>query len=130
MSGPPSVDKLRPISLTYHFAKVAEGFIARWLLEDIGPRLDPAKFGNRKHFSTNHYLINMLHHLHQNADKPRTVATVTTTDFSKAFDRIDHTLVLSMLIHLEVRPSIIPWRADFLTSRKQCFRYHSICSSW
>ena len=129
-SSPPSVDKLRPISLTNHFAKVAEGFIARWLLEDIGPRLDPAQFGNRKHFSTNHYLINMLHLLYRNANKSRTVATVTTSDFSKAFDRINHTLVLNKLIHFEVRPSIIPWIADFLTSREQCVRYNSICSTW
>ena len=76
------------------------------------------------------YLINMLYLLYRNADKSRTVATVTTTDFSKAFDRINHTLVLNKLIHLEVRPSIIPWIADFLTSREQCVRYNSICSTW
>ena len=33
---PPSLDKLRPILLTSIFAKVAEGFVSRWIVDDIG----------------------------------------------------------------------------------------------
>ena len=35
LSNPPSVDKMRPISLTDIFAKIAEGFIAKWMVQDI-----------------------------------------------------------------------------------------------
>ena len=34
-SSPPSWDKLRPVSLTDHFAKLAESFITEWILSDI-----------------------------------------------------------------------------------------------
>ena len=44
---PHSIDKLRPISLTSYFAKIAESFAAKWLLEDIEKNLDPKQFGNR-----------------------------------------------------------------------------------
>ena len=129
-TNPPSVDKLRPISLTNHFAKIAEGFIVQWVLQDITPKLDPCQFGNRKFLSTNHYLINMLHLLYEHGDKPKSTSTVIVTDFTKAFDRIDHTLAITKLIDLDVRSSIIPWIADFLTARQQCVRYHSTCSDW
>nr|XP_054752481.1 uncharacterized protein LOC129258052 [Lytechinus pictus] len=94
---PPTIDKLRPISLTSHFAKIAEGFMANWILQDIRPKLDPNQFGNRKFLSTNHYLINMLHLMYENADKPKATSSVIVTDFSKAFDRVDHTIALTLL---------------------------------
>ena len=129
-TNPPSIDRLRPISLTSHFAKIAEGFMAKWILQDISPKIDPNQFGNRKFLSTNHYLINMLHLLFQNADKPKATSSVIVTDFTKAFDRVDHTIAIRKLIDLGTRSAIIPWIADFLCSRQQCVRYHSTCSDW
>ena len=129
-TSPPSVDKLRLISLTDHFAKVAESFIATWILQDITPKLDKNQFGNRKSLSTSHCLINMLHPIYVNAEKPKSSSSVVITDFSKAFDRIDHTIAISKLIDLGVRTAIIPWICNFLSSRQQCVRYHSNCSDW
>ena len=60
-------DKLRPVSLTDHFAKVAEGFMAKWLLEDIDSKIDPNQYGNRKGVSTTHYLLKLMDTLHMNA---------------------------------------------------------------
>ena len=37
---PPSVDKMRPLSLTDIFAKIAEGFIAKWVVQDIQDSVD------------------------------------------------------------------------------------------
>ena len=60
---PPTIDKLRPIALTSYFAKIAESFAAKWLLEDIEKHLDPKQFGNRPGLSTLHYLVSLLHQL-------------------------------------------------------------------
>ena len=60
---PPSLDKLRPISLTSIFAKVAEGFVAGWVIDDIGDSIDLRQFGNVDGVSTNHYLVNLIHYL-------------------------------------------------------------------
>ena len=129
-ANPPTIDKLRPISLTDHFAKVAEGFIAKWTLQDIGPTLDNNQYGNRKNLSTVHCLINVLHNLYLNAETPKSSSSVVVTDFSKAFDRIDHSIAITKLINLGVRPSIIPWIMDFLRSRLQRVRYKSSLSDW
>ena len=87
---PPVVSELRPIALTSYFAKIAESFICKWLLEDITDQIDVNQFGNRPGLSTCHYLIAMLHNLYKNADKQNNVSTMVLTDFSKAFDQIDH----------------------------------------
>ena len=51
-------------------------------------------------------------------------------DFSKAFDRIDHTIVIRKLIDLGVRRSIIPWICSFLTDRWQCVKLGQTASNW
>ncbi len=56
----PSMDKLRPISLTPTLAKVSETFITRWMMEDMKSPLDAMQFGNRRGRSTSHYLIDMV----------------------------------------------------------------------
>ena len=43
---PARIDKLRPVSLTYIFAKIAEGFVSSWVLNDISDIIDKKQFGN------------------------------------------------------------------------------------
>ena len=127
---PASWDKLRPVSLTDHFAKVAEGFMARWLLEDMEGAVDPNQFGNQKGVSTTHYLIKLVDTLHMNANKPGHLSTVVITDFSKAFDLVDHNILMTKFISLGVRPSVVTWLASFLHGREQCVRYRGHTSGW
>ena len=119
---PASWDKLRPVSLTDHFAKVAEGFMAEWLLDDMDTKIDPNQYGNRKGVATTHYLLRLMDTLHVNADKPGHKSTVVITDFSKAFDLVDHNILMTKFISMGVRPSVVTWIASFLNSREQCVR--------
>ena len=41
--------------------------------------------------------------LFQGADKPKNIGTVVLTDFSKAFDLVNHSVAIQKLIHLGVR---------------------------
>ena len=59
---PPSLDKLRPITLTSIFAKVAEGFVSKWVINDIGDKIDMRQFGNAYGVLTNHFLVNLIHY--------------------------------------------------------------------
>ena len=129
-TNPPTIQKLRPISLTDYFAKVAEKFAVRWILQDIQTNLDPQQFGNRRGVSTTHYLANVVDTLAQTADKPNTMSTLVATDYSKAFDRVNHTLLITKLLDLGTRPSVIPWICDFLCERQQSVRYNSVLSDW
>ena len=53
-----------------------------------------------------------------------------TTDFSKAFDRVSHQIVVEKFINLGVRSAIIPWICDFLSNRSQCVRSAGTLSDW
>ena len=127
---PPSVDKMRPISLTDIFAKVAEGFIAKWVVQDIQDSVDINQFGNIQGVSTANYLLNLMDVLFQGADKPKNIGTVVLTDFSKAFDLVNHSVAIQKLIHLGVRGTIVPWICSFLYGRKQCVRYNQTLSDF
>ena len=50
---------MSPISLTDIFAKIAEGFIAKWLVQDIHDSVDINQFGNIQGVSIAHYLLNL-----------------------------------------------------------------------
>ena len=113
---PPREDKLRPVSLTDCLAKVSESFITNWVLEDVSDKLDTQQFGNVKGVSTSHYLVSFLNFLHSGADAINNVGTVVLTDFSKAFDMVDHTLMIEKFIRLGVRgPSYLG--CDFINER-------------
>ena len=129
-TNPPTADKLRPVSLTDCFAKIGEGFVTNWVLDDIQDKIDPQQFGNVKGISTYHYLVSLLHSLHQSADKVDNIGTVVLTDFSKAFDMIDHTILIEKFIRLGVRRSIVPWLCDFVSNRAQCVRYNQALSEY
>ena len=114
--------------MTSIFAKVAEGFVSKWVIDDIGHAIDIRQFGNVAGVSTNHYLINLIHYLHEGAEETRNTGTVVLTDFSKAFDLVDHTILINKIIQMGVRRNIIPWICDFLLSRLQCVRFNNTLS--
>ena len=119
----PRVDKLRPVPLTDCFAKIGEGFVTNWVLEDIQNKINPQQFGN-KGISTSHYLVSFLHSLHQGADRVNNIGTVVLMDFSKAFDMINHNILIEKFIRLGVRRSIVPWLCDFVSNRAQNDHYN------
>ena len=65
-------------------------------------KIDPQQFGNIKGVSNFHYLVSFLNMLHQGTDKIYNIGTVLLTDFSKAFDMIDHNILI-----LRVHRSIV-----------------------
>ena len=89
--------------MTDIFAKIAEGFIAKWVVQDIQDSVDINQFGNIHGVSTAHYLLNLMDVLFQGADKPKNIGTVVLTDFSKAFDLVNHSVAIQKLIALGVR---------------------------
>ena len=92
---------------------MAEHFVVQWIISDIQENLDPNQFGNRKGVSTSHYLVKLVDHLAALADLPKSYSSLVVTDFTKAFDLIDHNIVIRDLLQLGTRPSVIPWVCNF-----------------
>ena len=68
--------------------------------------------------------------LHMNANKPGHLSTIVITDFSKAFDLVDHNILMRKFISMGVRPSVVTWISSFLDEREQCVRYRGQTSDW
>ncbi|CAH1230646.1 INPP5B [Branchiostoma lanceolatum] len=127
-SKPPSVNELRPISLTSLLGKIAESFVTQWTLSDILPQIDTQQFGCLKGRSTTHCLLDLTNEIFKATDKPGTLCSLVATDYSKAFDRVCYNVAICRLIDLGLRPSLTRWITNFLTNRRQLVRYHGVLS--
>ena len=120
---------LRPISLTATLGKVLESFVGSWILERVSSRLDDRQYGALKQRSTTHALVDMLHHWHAAVDRGQSVRTVFV-DFAKAFDHVDHNVLVSKLVALELPDVIVRWACAFLQHRRQRVKIGDILSDW
>ena len=89
---------LRPISLTPLLSKVAEEFVViKHLKPAILKVLDVNQYGVIPGSSTSQALIKMIHKWSEATDGARASVRIVLVDYQKAFDYVDHTIVLSKL---------------------------------
>ena len=127
---PKSEDDLRNISCTPFYSKVYESFLSDWLLPIVRPHLDPSNCGGLKGTSISHYLIRLLHFIHAVVDKHEPHAVVMAlVDLSKAFNRVDHTLVVEDLHDMKVPGWLLKILVSYLTERSMVLKYQGVTSS-
>ena len=100
-------------------SKVMEEFVAEWILEDIAHKIDYTQFGIIKGTSTNLCLLDMFNNWLLNLDTTGQYLRICFLNFSKAFDRINLNVLITKLVDLGVRRSLLPWICSFLSDRKQ-----------
>ena len=123
-------DDLRNISGTPFFSKLYESCLSDWLLPIVRPYLDPANCGGLKGTSISHYLIRLLHFIHSTIDKPQPHAVVLALiDLSKAFNRVDHLLVIQDLHDMHVPAWLLRILISYLTGRSMYMKYNGATSS-
>ena len=61
----------------------------------------------------------MIHHLTSATDGNGSLARFFFPDYCKAFDLIDHYLLVNKLCSLDIPPWVVRWVSDFLTARQQ-----------
>ena len=83
-----------------------------------------------KNSSPTHNLISLVHHLLKETDASKCAVRVFLLDFAKAFDLIDHNILLRKLIYLNVPETILNWIKSFLTERRQRVKLGSFSSNW
>ena len=113
---PRSLSDLRPISKTPIGGKMIEKALMSELEKDIEGKLDNTQYGNCKGSSTTHYLVKLMDQAYSSTDR-RHAATAITIDYSKAFDYVDHNVLMQKLLQLGVRKKVIKLIASFLTDR-------------
>ena len=127
---PETEDDLRPISLTPFFSKVTEHFVIMWLLEYIENQIDFRQYGGVKGNSITHYLIEFINFILSNQEnRVPTAVLACLIDFSKAFNRQNHNILITKLSDMGVPAWLLRIVMSFLSDRNMVVRYKGETSS-
>ena len=108
------------ISLTPILSKIAEDYVVEeYVKPAVLKKIDPRQFGTIPHTCTIHALISMTHNWYAGTDENGATARVVLFDFRKAFDLVDHNVLVRKLPSYDIPRRILCWILDFLMDRKQ-----------
>ena len=85
----------------------------------VGDRIDDNQFGGVGGPSTTDALVEMTHKWYEATDVLNNYVRVVLLDFSKAFDIINHHILVDKLITTGVPAHIVRWLAAFILDRQQ-----------
>jgi len=108
----------RPISLLPTTSKIFESIVHKKLVAflDYYGLLNDAQHGFRKHRSTESALIKFTDDIRLSLDDKKCVGAVFV-DFRKAFDLVNHKILISKLYNLNFSSSAIKWFESYLNGR-------------
>ena len=114
------VNNFRPISLLSIFDKIIEKLMHKRLYEFLENNniLFKNQFGFRKQNSTIHALIQITEQIRESMEKGKFGCGIFI-DLRKAFDTVNHKILLKKLEHYGVRGTFLQWFESYLTGRKQ-----------
>ena len=126
-----STANYRPISLLSNINKIIEKLVFSRVFSFLGKNniIYEKQFGFRPKHSTNHALVNIVDTISNALDNGKMAAGVFV-DFQKAFDTVDHSILISKLNHYGIRGTINDWFKSYLTNRKQCVSILGFDSSY
>ncbi|XP_074041353.1 uncharacterized protein [Leptinotarsa decemlineata] len=116
-----SLTDLRPISILCAISKAFEKFVnlqIRSYLNDFSI-LPTCQSGFRPNHSCSTALLKVVDDLHCSIDNNK-LCLLVLLDYSKAFDRINHSLLLAILKYLGFASSVVTLLGNYLTNRSQC----------
>ena len=119
-TGDCSVGNYRPITVCSSFSKILEKIVRDRLNDFIKENriINNSQFGFRKGHSTTHATINLLEATLDGLEQKLKVGGVFL-DISKAFDCVDHNILLKKLEHYGIRWTSLMWFESYLTNRSQ-----------
>ena len=129
VSHPVSPGEFRPISVTPILSRITEKLIVKsWLYPAIPLQYLGDQYGFRPTGSTTAALIDIFHSVTRMLEHSSYVRALLI-DFSKAFDIVDHRIIMNKLAMLHLPDNIYNWIGSFLSNRRQVCRHSETVSS-
>ena len=120
----------RPISVLPCFSKILEKLMYKRLIDYINKHdiLTSCQYGFRSKHSTNHAIIELVDKITKAIENNEFTVGIFL-DLSKAFDTVNHSILLKKLYFYGIRGKCHSWIADYLSNRKQIVKYNDVRSS-
>ena len=123
------VKNYTPVSIPPPVSKIFERLIQKQLLTHIDQYLSPYMCGYRKGYSAQYALVSLLEKWKESLDK-KGYAGAMLMDLSKAFDTIDHNLLIAKLHAYGLSRSALKLIKSYLSNRWQRTKINTSFSSW
>lgn len=130
---PTDPSQYRPISLLPIISKSLEKLVANhWIKPYIRHEMKSDQFAYTPGIGkgTVPALTLLLHNILNFLDKQSGAVRVLTVDFSRAFDKLPFSSIISAAIKFGLPKECIMWITSFLTDRQFCVRTNSTLSKW
>ena len=110
----------RPISLLSIFSKIFEKLMYKRLYRflEVHKALYSLQFGFQENHSIDHSLVSLTEAVRNTLDNKRFGCGIFI-DLQKAFDTVNHKILLSKLEHYGIRGCALEWFRSYLSERKQ-----------
>ena len=128
---PQSILNYRPISLLTAFSKVLEKLIYERIVKHLTRNnlLISNQYGFRANHSTEQAIFTLLHSVLESMNKKQMVGGVFC-DLQKAFDTVNHTILLKKIQFYGINGSINKIIQSYLTNRQQMVTLNGNFSTW
>ena len=128
---PLTASNYRPISLLSVFSKVTEKIMYKRLYSFLENHevLYNLQFGFRGSYSINHALVSLTEAIKNSLDN-RKYGCGIFIDLQKAFDTVNHDILLKKLERYGIRGTALDWFKSYLTNRKQYVSVNGYSSSY
>ena len=113
-------ENYRPISLLTAISKIFERVVFNQLYDHLTKHnlLFVGQYGFRKRHSTEYAALELVDRISNGLDNRKLPISIFL-DLSKAFDTLDHQILLHKLYHYGIRNSALNWFSSYLTNRLQ-----------
>ena len=120
-------DQCRNIACTNHFSKILESFILDRLKEEV--QLSATQFGGMSGCSVENFLIETWDTIFAALEEGSSAVNIMSVDFSKAFNRVDHTACLKKMAAMGASQESLTALLSFLSNRVMLIRTNNVSSS-
>ena len=113
----------RPISLLCSISKVLERLVFNHVANHVAGYIADCQFGFMKERSSQQQLLIMLDKILTDLEN-KICSDVVYLDFRKAFDSVDHNILLSKLQSMGIVGQLLNWVVAYLDNRRQLVTVH------
>ena len=124
-----NLNNYRPISLLSCFSKIMEKIVFKRTIDflNLHKVISPNQFGFRKNFSTYHPILDIVTNCFDNIENKK-FTSLLFLDFTKAFDTVNHQILLSKMECYGIRGIVNSFFSSYLNNRYQFVSLNNIDS--